>query len=61
MLHPMNAIILSLAVSDLMIALCGSLIVTITNYHGSFFLGDILCIFQGFCVNYFGKSRCDPN
>ncbi|KAJ3597178.1 hypothetical protein NHX12_003578 [Muraenolepis orangiensis] len=53
-LNPMNAIILSLAVSDLMIALCGSLIVTITNYRGSFFLGDGVCIFQGFAVNYFG-------
>lgn len=55
LLNPMNVIILSLAVSDLMIALCGSSIVTITNYHGSFFLGDEFCIFQGFAVNYFGK------
>ncbi|CAB1322673.1 unnamed protein product [Coregonus sp. 'balchen'] len=54
LLTPMNVIILSLAVSDLMIALCGSSIVTITNYHGSFFLGDEFCIFQGFAVNYFG-------
>ncbi|XP_071753704.1 vertebrate ancient opsin [Centroberyx gerrardi] len=54
LLHPMNAIIFSLAVSDLMIALCGSLIVTITNYQGSFFLGNGFCIFQGFAVNYFG-------
>ncbi|CAL8358946.1 unnamed protein product [Lota lota] len=53
-LSPMNAIILGLAVSDLMIAICGSLIVTITNYHGYFFLGDGVCIFQGFAVNYFG-------
>ncbi|KAG7248677.1 hypothetical protein CRUP_017972, partial [Coryphaenoides rupestris] len=54
LLSPMNAIILGLAVSDLMIALCGSLIVTITNYRGSFFLGEGVCIFQGFAVNYFG-------
>ncbi|XP_029909374.1 parietopsin [Myripristis murdjan] len=54
LLRPMNVIILSLAVSDLMIALCGSLIVTITNYQGSFFLGDTFCVFQGFAVNYFG-------
>ncbi|KAK0130814.1 Pinopsin [Merluccius polli] len=53
-LGPMSAIILGLAVSDLMIALCGSLIVTITNYRGSFFLGDAVCVFQGFAVNYFG-------
>ncbi|KAM6960657.1 parietopsin [Aplochiton taeniatus] len=54
LVNAMNAIILSLAVSDLMIALCGSLIVTVTNYHGSFFFGNRLCIFQGFAVNYFG-------
>ncbi|XP_067090281.1 parietopsin [Osmerus mordax] len=54
LINAMNLIILSLAVSDLMIALCGSLIVTITNYHGSFFLGEKVCTFQGFAVNYFG-------
>ncbi|XP_048014214.1 parietopsin isoform X2 [Megalobrama amblycephala] len=53
-LNAMNVIILSLAVSDLMIATCGSAIVTITNYEGSFFLGDAFCVFQGFAVNYFG-------
>lgn len=57
LLHPMNAFILSLAVSDLMIGLCGSLVVTITNYHGSFFIGHGACVFQGFAVNYFG--RCE--
>ncbi|KAK7117590.1 hypothetical protein R3I94_022974 [Phoxinus phoxinus] len=50
----MNVIILSLAVSDLMIASCGSAIVTVTNYQGSFFLGHAVCVFQGFAVNYFG-------
>ena len=55
LINAMNMIILSLAVSDLMIALCGSLIVTITNYHGSFFLGEKVCTFQGFAVNYFGE------
>lgn len=55
LLHPMNVFIFSLAVSDLMIGLCGSLVVTITNYHGSFFLGHAACVFQGFAVNYFGK------
>ncbi|KAL6480583.1 hypothetical protein MHYP_G00116160 [Metynnis hypsauchen] len=50
----MNVVILSLAVYDLMIALCGSAIVTIRNYKGSFFLGDEFCVFQGFAVNYFG-------
>ncbi|CAK6961622.1 parietopsin [Scomber scombrus] len=54
LLHPMNVLILSLAVSDLMIGLCGSLVVTITNYHGSFFIGHAACVFQGFAVNYFG-------
>ncbi len=54
-LNAMNVLILSLAVSDLMIATCGSAIVTITNYQGSFFLGDAFCVFQGFAVNYFGK------
>ncbi|CAL8320209.1 unnamed protein product [Gadus morhua 'NCC'] len=54
LLSPMNAIVLGLSVSDLMIALCGSLIVTMTNYRGYFFLGDGVCIFQGFAVNYFG-------
>ncbi|XP_051979357.1 parietopsin [Xyrauchen texanus] len=53
-LNAMNIIILSLAVSDLMIATCGSAIVTITNYEGSFFLGHAFCVFQGFAVNYFG-------
>ncbi|XP_069551269.1 parietopsin [Brachyistius frenatus] len=54
LLQPMNIFILSLAVSDLMISLCGSLVVTITNYHGSFFIGHGACVFQGFAVNYFG-------
>ncbi|KAM7002189.1 LOW QUALITY PROTEIN: parietopsin [Tautogolabrus adspersus] len=54
LLQPMNVFILSLAVSDLMIGLCGSLVVTITNYQGSFFIGHAACIFQGFAVNYFG-------
>ncbi|XP_034390451.1 parapinopsin-like [Cyclopterus lumpus] len=54
LLQPMNIFILSLAVSDLMIGLCGSLIVTITNYQGSFFIGHTACVFQGFAVNYFG-------
>lgn len=54
-LNAMNVIILSLAVSDLMIATCGSAIVTITNYEGSFFLGHAFCVFQGFAVNYFGE------
>ncbi|XP_061749669.1 parietopsin [Nerophis ophidion] len=54
LLHPMNVFILSLAVSDLMIGLCGSLVVTITNYHGSYFIGHTACVFQGFAVNYFG-------
>ncbi|XP_057186490.1 opsin-VA-like [Triplophysa rosa] len=50
----MNIIILSLAFSDFMIAACGSAIVTVTNYEGSFFLDDSFCVFQGFAVNYFG-------
>ncbi|XP_077373796.1 parietopsin [Festucalex cinctus] len=54
LLHPINVFILSLAVSDLMIGLCGSLVVTVTNYHGSFFIGRAACVFQGFAVNYFG-------
>lgn len=57
LLHPMNVFLLSLAVSDLMIGLCGSLVVTITNYHGSFFIGHTACVFQGFAVNYFGKCE----
>ncbi|XP_077566948.1 pinopsin-like [Stigmatopora nigra] len=54
LLHPMNVFILSLAVSDLMIGLCGSLVVTVTNYYGFFFVGRTACVFQGFAVNYFG-------
>ncbi|XP_034001840.1 parietopsin [Trematomus bernacchii] len=54
LLHPMNVLIFSLAVSDLMIGLCGSLVVTITNYQGHLFIGHAACIFQGFAVNYFG-------
>lgn len=57
LLQPMNIFILSLAVSDLMIGLFGSLVVTITNYQGSFFIGHAACIFQGFAVNYFGECR----
>uniref|UniRef100_A0A3B5MW64 G-protein coupled receptors family 1 profile domain-containing protein n=1 Tax=Xiphophorus couchianus TaxID=32473 RepID=A0A3B5MW64_9TELE len=56
LLQPMNILILSLAVSDLMIALCGSLVATITNYQGSYFIGHATCVFQGFSVNYFGKD-----
>ncbi len=59
LLQPMNVFILSLAVSDLMIGLCGSLVVTITNYQGSFFIGRSACVFQGFAVNYFGKWSCE--
>lgn len=58
LLQPMNVFILSLAMSDLMIGVCGSLVVTITNYHGSFFIGHTACVFQGFAVNYFGKWSC---
>ncbi|XP_041853990.1 vertebrate ancient opsin-like [Melanotaenia boesemani] len=54
LLQPMNIFILGLAVSDLMIALCGSLVATITNYQGSYFIGHGACVFQGFSVNYFG-------
>ncbi|XP_045893023.1 opsin-VA-like [Micropterus dolomieu] len=54
LLQPMSTFILSLAVSDIMIGLCGSLVVTITNYQGSYFIGHTACIFQGFAVNYFG-------
>uniref|UniRef100_A0AAY4CG97 G-protein coupled receptors family 1 profile domain-containing protein n=1 Tax=Denticeps clupeoides TaxID=299321 RepID=A0AAY4CG97_9TELE len=54
LLNAMNIILLSLAVSDLMIGVCGSAVVTITNYKGTFFLGDKFCVFQGFAVNYFG-------
>lgn len=57
LLQPINIFILSLAVSDLMIGLCGSLVVTITNYQGSFFIGHTACVFQGFAVNYFGECR----
>lgn len=59
LLQPMNIFILSLAVSDLMIGLCGSLVVTITNYQGSFFIGHAACVFQGFAVNYFGEWCCE--
>lgn len=55
LLHPMNTFILSLAVSDLMIGLCGSLVVTVTNYQGFLFIGHTACVFQGFAVNYFGE------
>ncbi|KAM4573884.1 parietopsin [Odontesthes bonariensis] len=54
LLQPMNVFIFSLAVSDLMIGLCGSLVATITNYQGSYFIGHGACVFQGFSVNYFG-------
>lgn len=57
LLQPINVFILSLAVSDLMIGLCGSLVVTITNYQGSFFIGHTACMFQGFAVNYFGECQ----
>lgn len=51
-LNAMNIIILSLAVSDLMIATCGSAIVTVTNYEGEFFRRAVLCI-SGFCCELF--------
>ncbi|XP_017567667.1 opsin-VA-like [Pygocentrus nattereri] len=50
----MNMLILSLAISDLLMTLCGSAIATVTNYYGQFFMGRELCMFQGFTVNYFG-------
>ncbi|KAL7828099.1 hypothetical protein AOLI_G00312510, partial [Acnodon oligacanthus] len=49
----MNMLILSLAISDLLMTLCGSAIATVTNYYGQFFMGRELCVFQGFTVNYF--------
>lgn len=55
LLYPMNVLILSLAVSDLLMTLCGSAIATVTNYYGQFFMGRELCVFQGFTVNYFGE------
>ncbi|XP_051916619.1 pinopsin-like [Hippocampus zosterae] len=54
LLRPVNLLVVGLAASDLMIGLCGSLVVTVTNYRGSFFLGRAACVFQGFAVNYFG-------
>lgn len=52
---PTNILILGLAVSDLLMTLCGSAFGTVTNYYGQFFMGKDLCIFQGFAVNYFGE------
>ncbi|XP_069486197.1 pinopsin-like [Ambystoma mexicanum] len=52
--NPINIFILNLSVSDLMIAVCGTTIVTSTNYYGYFYLGERFCIFQGFAVNYCG-------
>ncbi|KAK1167183.1 parietopsin [Acipenser oxyrinchus oxyrinchus] len=40
--------------SDLMIAVCSSLIVPATNCDGYFFLGEKFYTFQGFAVSYFG-------
>lgn len=52
---PTNVLILGLAVSDLLLTLCGSAVGTVTNYYGQFFMGRELCVFQGFSVNYFGE------
>ncbi|KAM4676026.1 pinopsin-like [Discoglossus pictus] len=52
--NPINIFILNLSFSDLMMSLCGTTIVVSTNYHGSFYLGEKFCVFQGFAVNYFG-------
>ncbi|KAI5093987.1 hypothetical protein C0J45_15711 [Silurus meridionalis] len=51
---PTNILIMGLAVSDLLMTLCGSAVGTVTNYYGQFFMGRELCVFQGFAVNYFG-------
>ncbi|TSK13307.1 Opsin-VA [Bagarius yarrelli] len=51
---PTNVLIVGLAVSDLLMSLCGSAVSTMTNYYGQFFMGKQLCLFQGFAVNYFG-------
>lgn len=52
---PTNVLILGLAISDLLMTLCGSAVATVTNYYGQFFMGRVLCVFQGFTVNYFGE------
>lgn len=52
---PTNILVLGLAVSDLLMTLCGSAVGTVTNYYGQFFMGKELCVFQGFAVNYFGE------
>ncbi|XP_069086166.1 pinopsin-like [Pleurodeles waltl] len=52
--NPINIFILNLSISDLMIAVCGTTVAVVTNYHGYFYLGEKICIFQGFAVNYFG-------
>ncbi|KAM4748848.1 vertebrate ancient opsin-like [Rhinophrynus dorsalis] len=52
--NPINIFILNLSLSDLMMTLCGTTIVISTNYYGYFYLGEKVCIFQGFAVNYFG-------
>ncbi|KAG9280259.1 opsin-VA-like [Astyanax mexicanus] len=54
LLFPMNILILSLAISDLLMTICGSAIASVTNYYGQFFMARELCVFQGFTVNYFG-------
>lgn len=57
LLFPANILILSLAISDLLMTLSGSAIGTVANYYGQFFMGRQLCVFQGFMVNYFGESQ----
>lgn len=52
---PTSVLILGLAISDMLMTLCGSAVATVTNYYGQFFMGRELCVFQGFTVHYFGK------
>ncbi|XP_061430088.1 pinopsin-like [Lethenteron reissneri] len=52
---PLNALILSMCVSDLLMSLCGTTIAMVSNFHGSLrHIGHAGCVFQGFSVNYFG-------
>nr|ANV21073.1 parietopsin [Geotria australis] len=53
--NPLNALILSMSVSDLLMSLFGTTVAAVTNLHGSLrHIGHAGCVFQGFTVNYFG-------
>ncbi len=53
--HPLNWILVNLAIADLGETLLASTISVINQFFGYFILGHPMCVFEGFTVSVCGK------